>query len=317
MKAIECPVTAGELRRLYVEEKLTDQEIVVRVGCEATVKRVRSWRKRYGVQTINRTDRHDVPPIEGRLRSLLLGSMLGDGRLARGVHTTRYVENHALYQQEYAEWKRLQWGTWVKDSLKPVMWKKEGKDFPGVRFETVSHTLLNEYQGVFYSGVKGAKVMRPDLMPLVVGDTFALTVWYLDDGCAAWWPTIATAEKSALVCIRILDAFGITCRWVLHKETSGELIIEGEDNAHKFIELVKPHIPECMQYKLEFGFQGAHYQVRQSATEQKLAELAAKGVPIREMARRLGVGASTVDRYLREFGLYHPRKVGRPTDIEY
>jgi LAGLIDADG DNA endonuclease family len=312
MKAIECPVTADELRRLYVEEKLTDQEIVVRVGCEATVKRVRSWRRRYGVGTINRTERHDVPPIEGNLQSLLIGSMLGDGRLAYGVHTTRYAENHAAFQSEYAEWKRLQWGAWVKHELKPVLWKKSNGCYPGVRFETVSHMSLNVWEELFYND-KGPKLLKPEVLPLV--DPFALTVWYMDDGCAEWWPTITMATSVRDVALTILRKFDLTPEWKFSttRDTTGSYVIRGEDNAHKFIDLVRPHIPECMSYKLEFGFQGAHYQVRQNASEEKLAELAAKGVPIREMARILGVGASTVDRYLREFGLYHPRKVGRPS----
>jgi len=102
-------------------------------------------------------------------------------------------------------------------------------------------------------------------------------------------------------------------RWVFHKGNSGEFLFEGEDQAHLFIALVKPYIPECMQYKLEFGFQGRHYQVRQAMPENELRDLVAESVPIRRMAKELGVPATSVGRRLKKLGIdYHP-KIGRPS----
>ena len=68
-----------------------------------------------------------------------------------------------------------------------------------------------------------------------------------------------------------------------------------------------------MRYKLgPFGFQGEHYQVRQKLDRETLVEMAARGVPIKGMARELGVGATTVSRRLVEWGVEHPRQTGRP-----
>lgn len=311
VRAIPCPILVEELRELYEVRKLTDQQIVDRLGTGATIKRVRSWRHRHGIETINRTERHDVPSIEGRLRSLLIGSMLGDGRLAHRVHATNYAENHCAVQRDYAEWKRQEWGAWVRNDLKPVIWKKNGKEFPGVRFHTVAHRLLNEWQSMFYP-VKGPKRFPCEVVTQV--DPLALAVWYMDDGCADWWPLITVCDESSQIGNQVLDHLGLKARWRNDTSSTGRLIIEGEVNAHRFIELVRPHIPECMDYKLDFGFQGPHYQVRQVAPEERLRELASKGVPIREIARRLGIGASTVDRYLRGHGIEHSRRIGRPLD---
>lgn len=317
MKAIPCPIPVDVLSHLYLEKKLTDQQIVERLGGGATVKRVRAWRHREGIETINRTSRHEVPSIDGRLRSLLLGSMLGDGRLARGVHTTRYVENHSLEQHDYAEWKRLQWGQWVKHDLKPVVWKKVEGDFPGVRFETVSHMALNEWQALFYAHNTGAKRLQEKLTPMVSGDSFALAIWYLDDGCAEWWPTITMATVQREVACAILDGFGLTATWKHSstRDTTGHYVLSGEANALRFIELIQPHIPACMSYKLEFGFQGAHYQARQLSPEAKLSALASTGMPIKRIARELGAAETTVRRYLVKHGIEHSRKVGRPVGV--
>ncbi len=184
--------------------------------------------------------------------------------------------------------------------------------FSGWRFETVAHTALNEWHSLFYPAGVGPKSLSPSVVGLV--GAFELAVWFMDDGCAAWWPSIAFGmpTESREIAASVFARFGLTPRWVFHKGSSGEFIFEGEDQAHLFIALVKPHIPECMQYKLDFGFQGQHYQIRQALPERTLREMATQGVPIRRMARELGVPATTIERRLRSLGIPHPRKVGRP-----
>jgi len=311
VRRIECQIQAEELRRLYEVEKLTDQQIVDRLGDGATVKRVRAWRHRLGVETINRTERHEVTPIEGRLRSILVGSMLGDGRLSRTQNTTRYQENHSDAQRAYLEWKVSEWGLWVKSGIRPVLWKKPEGNFPGWRFHTVCHQSLNDWYDLFYEET-GPKRLIPRVLDLV--DALALTIWYLDDGSAEWWPKITfgldSASREEALCI--LAKFSLYPRWYVRKGDTGEFIFEGEDQAHLFIALVKPHIPECMQYKLNFGFQGKHYQVRQALPEMTLREMASRGVPIKRMAQELGQAPTTIDRRLKTLGISHPRKIGRP-----
>ena len=94
---------------------------------------------------------------------------------------------------------------------------------------------------------------------------------------------------------------------------TGAFHMEREDTAERFIEIIRPHVPICMTSKLgPFGFQGKHHQVRQKIDRETLTEMASRGVPIKRIARELGVGASTVDRRLREWGVHHPRRAGRP-----
>lgn len=311
MKSIPCPIPAEELRRLYLEEKLTDEAIVERLGADATLKRVRSWRHRYGIETIGRAERNDVPPIEGHLRSLLVGSMLGDGRLSRTVNASRYMENHADSQKDYLAWKVEQWGSWAKEPIKPVTWRRPEGDFPGWRFHTVSHPSLNDWHAMFYDA-EGPK--RLDARVIDHVDAFALSVWFMDDGSTGWWPriTFGMPQASRDIAMSILAKFSLTPRWYVHKGDTGEFLFEGEDQAHLFIALVQPHMPECMARKLSFGFQGPHYQLRQALPEAVLRDMSSRGVPIKQMARELDQAETSVRRYLRDLGIPHPRKVGRP-----
>jgi hypothetical protein len=316
VRAVPCPISPEDLRRLYVGERLTDEAIVERIGEGATLKRVRSWRQRFGIETIRRVDRADVPAIEGKLRSLLIGSMLGDGRLSKTVNASRYMENHADDQKDYLAWKVAQWGSWVKEDMKPVCWHRPEGNFNGWRFHTLSHPSLNEWHALFYDAV-GPKRLDRRVVDLV--DDFAMAIWFMDDGSTGWWPriTFGMDATSQGIAMAILDRHGFNPRWEIHKGNTGTFHFEGEDQAHRFIALVEGHIPECMRRKLTFGFQGPHYQVRQTLTPELLRDMAARGVPIKRMAKDLGQSHTTIDRYLKEFGIEHPRKVGRPKGLRH
>lgn len=319
MRRIECPISAEELSRLYLQDKLTDEECAVRIGQGATKKRVASWRKRFGIQTLKRWERNEVPEIQGVLQSLLVGSMLGDGRLVKQSDTSAYyVENHSVDQQDYLEWKKSIWGSWTAtEELSPVTWKGkykgEDREFPGVIFRTVSHGALLPWHEVFYPEV-GPKRFSPEVIDLV--DAYALAIWYLDDGGSEWWPTFTFGldVESHEVAMEIFAKFGLEPRWKMKTATTGYFHMEREDTAERFLDIIRPHVPACMAHKLTgFGYQGRQKEIRDALDPDVLRELAKDGVPIQRIARQLGVGATTVSRYLKKHGIYHPRKMGRPT----
>lgn len=319
MRAIPCPVSKQELEQLYLTEKFTDEEVASRLGGDATAKRVRSWRKRFGIPTLHRWERHDVPPIEGRLKSLLVGSMLGDGRLVYRTHATHYTENHTGDQKAYLEWKVAQWGTWAQMEPKPGEKIKDGKIYKSWRFHTVAHEFLNDWQALFYkSRLKGWKTLRPEIVDHV--DDFALAVWYLDDGYVGWWPdlTFGADAESRKVAWAIFEKFGLRPRWGAKKEKegreTGNFHMEREDTAERFLEIIRPHVPVCMARKVTgFGYcSGRNNIIKGKLDPEVLRELAAEGIPLRRMAKMLGVGGATIDRHLRKHGIEHVRTKGNP-----
>ena len=237
--------------------------------------------------------------------------MLGDGRLSRTANASRYMENHCEEQKDYLAWKVEQWGSWAKEPIKPVVWRRPEGDFNGWRFHTVSHSSLNEWHALFYDAT-GPKRLDRKAVDLV--DDYALAIWFMDDGSAGWWPriTFGMDPVSQGIAMGIFSQHGFTPRWEIHKGNTGEFLFEGEDQALRFISLVKPHMPECMVKKLVFGFQGPHYQVRQVLTEDVLRDMSSRGVPIKRIARELGQVETTVRRYLKDFNIDHPRTLGRP-----
>lgn len=240
--------------------------------------------------------------------------MLGDGRLSRTPNAARYMENHADAQRDYLAWKMAQWGEWAKRPMSPVTWHKGPQDFHGWRFETVSHTSLLEWHSLFYAAV-GPKRLVSRVVDLV--DAFALAVWFLDDGTAGWWPyiTFGLDPNSRAIAFDIFAKFSLFPKWSVRKGNTGVFTFEGEAQAQLFLALVKPHIPDCMARKLDFGFQGRHYQIRQALPVDLLREMALKGVPIRQIAKQTGISASVVSRHLIQHGIAHPRKVGSPRRV--
>jgi len=305
MKKIPCPISAERLKALYTEEKLTDEQIATALcseGIDATKKRVARWREDCGVETLLRWERFTPPPIEGRLKSLLIGSMLGDGRIAFRGTSSNYEERHAPNQLEYLEWKVDHWGHWSAGDLTTA----DSHGFTSHIFRTKAHGMLNDYRDLFYENrEQGWKILKPELVPLV--DDFALAIWYLDDGCAGHhWPTISFGAKNGSrgIAYLIFEKFGLFPRWKKDgsKEEVGYFIFDGE-YGEKFVELITPHVPSCMEYKLKFGFQGPRNAIKKKMTVEALTELVNAGGTYASMAKELGVGEGTIGRWLTKYNL--------------
>lgn len=288
-------------------QKLTDQEIsrlLLKEGVEATTKRVRTWRHRLGIPTLPRWERVEAPSIEGNLKSILVGSMLGDGRIARREQSSYYEERHSPSQKAYLLWKASQWGCWESD-LNSADTVREGKTYTSWIFRTPAHPCLNYWRDLFYdSRRKGWKRLVPEIVDHV--DSKALAIWYLDDGSVGWWPdiTLGASPDSLKVAFAILEKFGISPRWEAKKGVTGVLHMEREEAAERFLSLVTPHIPSCMAYKASgFGFQGLHYQIRKKCSKDNLERLRGKGMSSSEIAVELDVGETTVRRWMKRWGL--------------
>jgi hypothetical protein len=102
-------LTPEILGRLYLEEHLTETEIARRYGTSQTT--IGRLRKRWSISTLLKSDRLSLPELSSKQRSILIGSMLGDGRLFRtGSETAAYSEHHSEKQRAYLEWKAKEWG---------------------------------------------------------------------------------------------------------------------------------------------------------------------------------------------------------------
>jgi hypothetical protein len=116
-----------------------------------------------------------VGSLTQRQKSIILGSVLGDGHLRRVKNRANaFLEiNHSSKQKEYVDWKYVELESLVNSS--PRLYKN-GRDRTAYRFTTRQHPELTAMMDLFYQD--GKKII-PDNLIL---DEIALAVWYMDDG---------------------------------------------------------------------------------------------------------------------------------------
>ncbi len=303
MKKIPCPITSERLSELYTKEFLTDEkiaELLCSEGYEATKKRVLRWRLDFNIQTLKQYERFIPPAIEGELKSLLIGSMLGDGRIVFRANSSHYEERHCTEQLDYLKWKADIWGEWSSGELSVVY----SREFASHIFRTKAHTDLNPYRDLFYvQREQGWKIVKNELVDMV--DPYALAIWYLDDGSAGHYPLItfgAKGESRGNVYL-IFEKFGLRPKWKVLKGETGQFHFEKEEG-EKFIEIIKPYVPVCMDYKMTFAFKdGKNNVIAKKMTKEALEDMIGKGYTYEKMSKELEVGEGTIGRWLKKYDL--------------
>lgn len=115
-------------------------------------------------------------------RSVMIGSMLGDGtlRVGDGAINANLKIEHGLAQQKYVRWKYDIFRPWVFTEPKiSYRYRPSGERYPkSLWFRTIRHPIITEFQRRFY--VDGRKIVPHDISDDL--DELALAVWVMDDG---------------------------------------------------------------------------------------------------------------------------------------
>lgn len=265
----------SEFLRLYVEERLPGREVAARMGI--TLDRVYAMKRRLGVPTVPKWARRDLPSLdETPLRSVLLGSMLGDGAISPNKDSLggfSFMEGHSIAQRGYLEWKRSIWGKleeggWagsMSEESRGVLMahpKQPDRLFqaqPRCSFTTAVHGALRPWWEVFYrnadigaGGQRLKKYRAEDVVELVGGlgglDDVALAVWYADDGHGGYWPNFCVGPRNREEAGRLLSLWGFE-----PTVTAGGVTLRGREQASEFLQRVGPvfqSFPD-LKYKLD------------------------------------------------------------------
>ena len=149
-------------------------------GCSKIL--IRRFRKEYGINSLEKRDRINIkyPAIlTEEQKSVLFGSLLGDGGLTRSVsNTARYFETHCLTQKDYLRWKQsvfLPFSGKITSSDKLL---EDGRIAYGNTFRTCFHSVFYPYWEMFY--LTGKKRLPSCFEEKI--NPLALATWYMDDG---------------------------------------------------------------------------------------------------------------------------------------
>lgn len=115
-------------------------------------------------------------------RSVLIGSILGDGtlRLGQRAVNANFKVEHGLAQAEYVRWKYKIFQPWVFTKPKISYRRRESGErySKSLWFRTIRHPILTCFREKFYKNRK--KVIPSDIVNDL--DDLALAVWIMDDG---------------------------------------------------------------------------------------------------------------------------------------
>lgn len=197
-------------------------------------------------------------PFTQRQQEIVFGTVLGDGYLRP---TNSNAENHSYAlslchgekQLEYLKWKFAELENFVTTKEFRISTRQFRGNAPTYAFSTVSHPFLNEVHRICYSA-NGKKDITAQWLAHIT--PLALAVWYMDDGSlnkryhTVVLCTNSFSRQGQLLAISFLkERYGIDA--VLEPRRNNQTVIRiNASQSRKFMDIIAPHVPACMEYKL-------------------------------------------------------------------
>jgi len=192
--------------------------------------------------------------LNGKQRSILVGTLLGDGHLETQSNgrTYRLKIEHSARQLTYVDWLYEQFKDWVLTPPK-LRRKRLGElELENYCFQTLSSGQFRFYGKQFYDEFKHKRVPRQIkrwLTPL------ALAVWFMDDGSAKskWHRAIILNthcfSKKDLALLQEALSFNYKIEATLRPQKEGLQLLIAGPSAERFVKIVRPHILPEFNYK--------------------------------------------------------------------
>lgn len=216
--------------------------------------------------------------IRSELKGILAGMVLGDSHVAQAkTSLNAYMRiQHGLKAAEYLKHKAD-----ILRELTELTVGDVGGKYPGVYVRTKNHPIYTRLRELAYPGSKKT-VSKTWVNWLTVQ---GLAIWYMDDGCLQKSYSVNkggrrriyrrqiflntcsfTLEENQILIELIKERFGITFRVKLFGNYYRLFI--GATEANPFIELVRPYIVPCMEYKLDMEYERPQLAVREAPLDE-------------------------------------------------
>src|SRR3989442_876932 len=113
-------------------------------------------------------------------RAVLVGTLLGDGSIAKHGQHNRLFVKHKLAHRALAEWKRAVFADFTTIPLHQFDQRLNGKLYPCVQFVTRTDPVFLEWRQRFYR--ERRQVVPAEIFSLIT--PLSIAVWLMDDGTA-------------------------------------------------------------------------------------------------------------------------------------
>ena len=190
------------------------------------------------------------------IKAIIVGLVLGDGYL-----TPLVGKSSRSRMDVKGDNKNLSYLKWLNSKLKPlgVSDLKPKKNYHQHRFYTKTTEEIGELRKIFYP--KGKKIIPKDIKSFL-NNPLTLAIWYQDDGnldCRSKYhynAMFATycflLNECKLLAKALRENFNLdvrVCRCQMRGKVRWRLYIASRSMG-KFINLVKPYINPCFEYKI-------------------------------------------------------------------
>ena len=182
-------------------------------------------------------------------KSVLIGTVLGDGCLAMHGHHARVHVKHKAAHRSLAEFKRSTFESYLSMALHEFDQRLGGKRYPCVQFVTRTHPVFTYWRRRFYDD--GRKHVPDDIADLLT--PLAIAVWFMDDGsadhCGVTIQTHSFDHHEVERLARALsERFDIVATTRANKRRS--ILYIGKRELPRFAAIVRPFMLGDLEYKL-------------------------------------------------------------------
>ena len=260
------------LKILETNPTISNKDLAILCNCSKSniqyyLRVLNIHRDRLAQQRVNNTNRDNPCVISNTAEQIILGSILGDGSIAKNRHPTNtsltlnsYLEIiQGVKQYEYLQYKKELLEKegivcYIKKRKPPkkthYINNKEVLFNGSYELRTKRNSSFNKYRELFY---REKKYINKYIYKLNV---LGLAIWYMDDG------TRVGKNSSVSLCtncftikdLKLLQKVlkhNFNLDTSLHKARENQYTIYiRKHSLSRFLELVSPHIIESMRYKL-------------------------------------------------------------------
>lgn len=117
--------------------------------------------------------------LSNKQRFILIGTLIGDGSLARRGKNCRLFIKHSANQRKLIEWKYNVFKNIVLMPLNSFVQEVNGKEYQFIQFVTLTHPVFDDYRKIFY---RGSRKIIPNDIDKIFYHPSALAVLLMDDG---------------------------------------------------------------------------------------------------------------------------------------
>ncbi len=193
-------------------------------------------------RTLNTSEGNTVGSLTETQRSIIVGSLLGDGTMRCRANALLEI-NHAASQRDYVDWKYRHLADLVGT---PPKLRSGNRGRIAYRFTTLSLPELTTFYKIFY--VERRKVVPESL----VLTPLSLAVWFMDDGCKSYQALYLNTQQFDLVSQhRLIELLGNqwNVKATLNRDKHYSRIRIAVGSVVRFKGIIEPRILPQFAYK--------------------------------------------------------------------